>query len=112
MSHLEYGRTGEELAGAWYVGRGYAVVARNWRCPAGEIDLVLRRGRQVVVCEVKARRSDSFGSGAHAVGFAKQRRLRRLAALWLAETGTHGVDVRFDVAAVTGAAIDVIEGAF
>ena len=91
---------------------GYEVLARNWRCPAGEIDLVVRRGRLVVVCEVKARRTDAFGPAAAAVGPAKQQRLRRLAAAWLAASACRGVDVRFDVVAITGDEIDVVTGAF
>ena len=106
------GRWGEDVAAAWYVRRGYEVLARNWRCPAGEIDLVVRRGRLVVVCEVKARRTDAFGSAAAAVGPVKQQRLRRLAAAWLATGACRGVDVRFDVVAITGDHLDVIAGAF
>ena len=78
------------------------MVARNWRCPTGEIDLVVRRRRLIVVVEVKARRTDAFGPAAAAVGPVKQQRMRRLAAEWLADHGTAGVEVRFDVVAVTG----------
>ena len=111
-SNLETGRRGEHLAADWYRRRGYDVLARNWRCPTGEIDLIVRRGRVVVVGEVKARRTDEFGPAAAAVGPAKQRRLRRLAAEWLATTGVRGVEVRFDVVAITGDHIEVIAGAF
>ena len=52
--------------------------------------------------EVKARRTEAFGPAAAAVGPVKQQRLRRLAAAWLAENGARGVEVRFDVVAVTG----------
>ena len=72
----------------------------------------MRIGRTIVFCEVKSRATDAFGGGLVAVGWAKQRRLRTLAAAWLTATGTHGVDVRFDVAAVTGTRIDVVESAF
>ena len=106
------GRWGEDLAAEWYVAHRYQVVARNWRCPIGELDLVVRRRRLVVVVEVKARRTDAFGPAAAAVGPAKQQRIRRLAAEWLATTGTAGVEVRFDVVAVTGTTIEVIEAAF
>jgi len=106
------GRWGEDLAAAWYARRGYDVVARNWRTRTGEIDLVVRRGRLVVVCEVKARRSDAYGPAAAAVGPAKQQRLRRLAAEWLAGSGLRGVEVRFDVVAITGEEIDVVVDAF
>jgi putative endonuclease len=114
MAHrnLETGRRGEDLAAAWYRRRGYDIVARNWRCPIGEIDLVVRRGRRVVVVEVKTRRSDAYGPAAAAVGAVKQRRLRALAAAWLAATHTSGVEVRFDVVAITADRIEVIAGAF
>lgn len=110
--NLQRGRWGEDAAAAWYVRRGYDVVARNWRCPSGEIDLVVRRGRLIVVCEVKARRTDAYGPAAAAVGRAKQQRLRRLAAAWLAASGSRGVEVRFDVVAITGDQLDVVTDAF
>ncbi len=112
IANLVRGRWGEDLAARWYTDRGYTVVARNWRCPSGEIDLVARRGPVVVVIEVKARRTEAFGPAASAVGQPKQQRLRRLAAEWLATSGIRGVEVRFDVVAVTGSEIDVIEAAF
>jgi putative endonuclease len=110
--HLATGRAGEDLAARWYSQHGYRLLARNWRCPLGELDLVVARGRLLVVAEVKTRRSDAYGPAAAAVGPVKQRRVRRLAAEWLATSGVHGVDVRFDVVAVTGDRIEVIRGAF
>jgi putative endonuclease len=64
-----------------------------------------------VFAEVKARASDAFGVPALAVGFDKQRRLRRAAAAWLASVEEY-LDIRFDVVAVLGVEITVIEGAF
>ena len=96
----------------WYVARGFEVLDRNWRCAQGEIDLVLHRHGTVVFCEVKTRSSNRFGSPFEAVGRDKQRRLRRLAALWLAGRPASYPAVRFDVAAVTGARVQVVEGAF
>ena len=112
-AHIAFGRRGEDLAADWYERQGYRVVARNWRCAIGEIDLVLRRGRLLVVAEVKARKSGAFGVPALAVTPTKQQRLRRLAAAWLAEHRVgRRVDVRFDVVAITGDAVDVYENAF
>jgi putative endonuclease len=89
------------------------VIDRNWRVAEGEIDLVLARAGEIVICEVKSRADDRFGGGAAAVNHIKQRRLRVLAALWLAQRRPSGrVNVRFDVAAVTGVAVEVIEHAF
>jgi putative endonuclease len=100
------------LAAAWYTTRGYEVLDRNWRCSGGEIDLVLRKGKTLVVCEVKTRSSVACGSPAEAVTFAKRVRLRRLAARWLIEHDVHVPYVRFDVAAVLGDHVDVIPGAW
>ena len=116
---LDLGARGEELAVAWYTARGYAVLARNWRCREGELDLVASRGGCVVFCEVKTRTGTAFGLPAEAVTGEKQRRLRRLAARWLREqpSSMRFSDVRFDVACVTlrpGAepSLEVIEAAF
>ncbi|MGH9284871.1 MAG: YraN family protein [Acidimicrobiales bacterium] len=109
------GVAGEDLATAWYVARGYEVVARNWRGAGGELDLVLRRGRLLVFCEVKARSSVAFGAPVEAVTPAKQARLRRLALEWLAGPGRgpgRAGDLRFDVVAVLAGEVEVIEAAF
>jgi putative endonuclease len=88
-------------------------VARNWRCQAGEVDLILTGTNVLVFCEVKARATEEFGGPQAAVGWQKQRRLRRLAATWLSEFRPDGhLQVRFDVAAVVGAQVTVIESAF
>jgi len=107
------GADGEAAVAAWYSGRGYEVVARNWRCPTGELDLVVRKGRTLVFCEVKTRTSAAFGAPVEAVTPRKQARLRRLAGCWLeaAQPGV-GSDLRFDVASVLAGEIEVIEGAF
>ncbi len=88
------------------------MLARNWRCRDGELDLVLRRGRTVVFCEVKTRSSDAFGTPAEAVTRAKRARIRHLAARWLDGCPFRPTGIRFDVAAVTPAGIEVLEGAF
>jgi putative endonuclease len=110
------GTFGEDAAARWYAARGFEIVDRNWRVREGEIDLVARRGRTIVFCEVKTRSSDRFGSPAEAVTATKQRRLRTLAAKWLAEHPERHGEVRFDVASVTPAggspAVEVVEAAF
>jgi len=110
------GAQGEALAAKWYEDSGYEILDRNWRRREGEVDLIVRRGRTVVFCEVKARSSDRFGSGAESVLAAKQRRIRRLATRWLSEltpaSGRSRVEVRFDVVSVMAGRVDVIENAF
>jgi len=88
------------------------VVDRNWRCRSGELDLVVRLGGLVVFCEVKTRSSDAFGLPAEAVGRQKQQRIRMLAARWLEESPSPAAEIRFDVAAVLGDQIEVIQAAF
>ena len=70
---------------------------RNWRCREGEIDLVLADGDEIVVCEVKTRRSTRFGTPVEAITRAKKARLRRLAGCWLAEHRGPCSGVRIDV---------------
>jgi putative endonuclease len=106
------GTDGEDQAAAWYVANGYTVVCRNWRCREGELDLVVRRGRELVFVEVKARTTDRFGIPAEAVTVAKQRRLRGLAARYLSDTGTRAGTLRFDVVAILAGQLEVIEAAF
>ena len=85
------GADGEDFAVTFLTRQGMQLLDRNWRCSEGEIDLVMRDGDVVVVCEVKTRRSRSFGDPVHAITRAKLARLRRLAGRWLAE---HRVDAR------------------
>ncbi|MBW3595469.1 MAG: YraN family protein [Actinobacteria bacterium] len=99
-ARTDLGRTGEDAAERLYRTNGFCIVERNYRCKAGEIDLVVRRGPLVVFCEVKARRSDRWGEPSEAVHYAKQARLRRLAAAWLADRRPGSVDIRFDVVGV------------
>src|SRR5690348_8230497 len=111
------GRSGEDAAAAWYEAAGYDVLDRNWRVREGELDLVVRGDGTIAFCEVKTRRGDAFGSPAEAVDFRKQQRIRMLAARGLAEHGSSGSTLRFDVAAVRpdgrgSWSVDVLTNAF
>ena len=106
------GVSGEDAVAAWYMANGYEVVARNWRCRAGELDLIVRKGRTFVFCEVKTRASDAFGAPVEAVTRDKQVRVRHLAARWLEDAPMRPTDIRFDVASVLAGEIEVLEGAF
>ena len=107
------GASGEQAATDWYVANGYEVVARNWRCRDGELDLIVRHGRAFVFCEVKSRTSVAFGAPVEAVTRAKQMRIRRLAARWLSDNaGVHATEIRFDVASVLGGQVEIVQGAF
>jgi len=110
------GAAGEQAAAERYVAGGYRVLARNWRCPLGELDLILARGSTVVICEVKARRSDALGGPHEAVTHTKRRKLRVLAEAYLLSAGLDPAEIRFDVASVAvgrgGPDVHVFEHAF
>lgn len=106
------GAHGERRAARHYEGHGYTVVARNWRSANGELDLVLRRGSELVFAEVKTRSSDRFGLPAEAVTPVKQRRIRMLARQFCDQTGERAAVIRFDVVSVFRGAVEVIEDAF
>lgn len=110
------GREGEDAALRVYAGRGFRLLARNWRCPLGELDLVLERGGLLVFCEVKTRTGASFGGGYEAVTWSKRRKLRQLAEVFLAIRAPNHERIRFDVASVwlgrRGADVEVFEDAF
>jgi putative endonuclease len=94
------GQRGEAIAARHLTGLGMEVIDRNWRCDAGEIDLVLRDGRVLVVCEVKTRTSTAYGTPLEAIDQRKLDRLRRLAARWLRVHDCHPDDVRIDMVGV------------
>lgn len=94
------GRYGEDVAARHLAQAGLEVLERNYRCELGELDIVAREGRVLVVCEVKTRRGTGFGTPAEAVTPQKVRRLRRLAACWMRERDAHPDAVRIDVVSV------------
>lgn len=95
----ELGRRGEDLAVGVLQDAGMAVIDRNWRCRHGEMDIVAidHAASTVVFCEVKTRSGDGYGTPFEAVNQAKRRRLRAVAAAWLAEQNSPWVRTRFDV---------------
>ncbi len=94
------GHYGEDLAARHLEACGLTILARNWRCELGELDIVARDGDCLVVCEVKTRRSTEYGDPLEAVGPRKVRRLRRLAIRWLDAQQVHARQIRFDVIGV------------
>jgi putative endonuclease len=94
------GRHGEDLAVSHLEAAGLQVLARNWRCRLGEIDVIALDGGCLVVCEVKTRRSLAAGGPLEAVTAVKLGRLRRLTAAWLAQQDEHFDEIRIDVVGV------------
>lgn len=96
------GQWGEEQAAQWLTQRGWRILAKNFRCRMGEIDLVAENGTYLAFVEVKLRKDDRFGSACEAVTPAKQRRLRVAAEYYLMRHPTE-LQPRFDVAEVYAA---------
>ncbi len=95
------GRYGEEVAAGYLQAIGMAVVDRNWRCDVGEIDIVAREGAVLVLCEVKTRSTEAFGTPMEAITARKVRRLRQLAYRWLCDHDIHAPSIRIDAIGVT-----------
>ena len=113
----EAGRAGEAAALAYLQSAGLRLVLRNFRCKAGEIDLVMLDGATLALVEVRYRASDRFGGAAASVTWRKQRRLASAAEhLLLARPELQRYPARFDVVAISrgaqGLGIDWIKGAF
>ena len=116
------GKWAEDLVSRWYEQHGYVIVARNWRCKRGELDVVAHRDGVLVVCEVKARASNAFGTPAEAVTLAKQLKVRRATADFrtsmresndeIASLVNIARTVQFDVACVLGTQLEMLEDIF
>ena len=102
LTRAEIGALGERLAADHLAGLGLRILARNWRCRYGELDVIAADPTTdtVVFVEVKTRTGDGFGGVAEAVTEQKARRLRRLAAMWLATQEQGWAAVRLDVIGV------------
>lgn len=101
MDRNETGRKGEDAAAAYLERVGMSIEARNWRCSAGEIDIIAREEGELVFVEVKTRRSERAGTAEEAVSAAKQKRLVRLAEAYIRSIDAPiGFAARFDVVAI------------
>jgi putative endonuclease len=98
--NLTIGARGEEIAVAYLRGQKYAIVERNFRCKAGEVDIVARDGATLVFVEVKTRRTMSFGPPQASVTPFKQRQISKAALVWLAKHRHQDASARFDVIAI------------
>ncbi len=115
-ARIATGKLGEDVAARHLARGGYEILARNWRCSLGELDIVARDGDTLVFVEVRTLRSTRFGAPEESVDFTKRQKLSRLAACYLNRYGLHHLPARFDVAAVTlhpaGPTVELIRDAF
>jgi putative endonuclease len=99
-ARLSLGRYGEDVAARFLEEQGMVLVDRNWRCPEGELDLVLHDGGVLVACEVKTRTTLAAGTPHEAITDEKLARLKRLAEAWAVAHAVHPPDTRIDLVAV------------
>ncbi len=100
LERLRPGASGEDLACRHLKRQGYAILARNFRCRSGEVDVVAAKDGVTVFVEVKERRGSGYGTGFEAVTFGKRRRLVRAARLYAASRGLWEAPLRFDVVSI------------
>jgi len=93
------GRRGEDLAANHLFTKGYEILARNWRCETGELDLVVRDGDCLTMVEVRTRRGQDLGTPEESITAAKQARLIALGQAYVQDSGWSG-DWRIDVIAI------------
>ncbi|MBM4135352.1 MAG: YraN family protein [Nitrospira sp.] len=93
------GCKGEDLAITFLKAKGYTIIARNYKTPIGEIDIIAKDGRTIVFIEVKTRRSNSFGLPFESVTKRKRQKLQKLALLFLKKQEVE-FPVRFDVVSI------------
>ena len=109
-------RWAEDLVARFYERSGYEIVARNWHCREGELDIVAILASDtcaiIAVVEVKARATNSFGSPFEAVTQVKQKKLRIAATKFISSHRELRGEIRFDVVAVLGTQLEVLYNAF
>lgn len=106
------GQQGEQKALRHLRAAGYRILARNYRTPFGEIDIIARDATHLVFVEVKQRNTGKYGSPKQAVTRRKQERLARAARIYLKNTGQSDCRARFDVVALGPQTVEIIKNAF
>ena len=113
MDRQQIGHAAEDAAVAFLISRGVEIVARNFRCRMGELDVIGREADTLIVVEVRMRASNRFGGAAASVNYRKQAKLQRAAALFLQQRKDLArLRVRFDVVALSPTGIEWIKHAF
>lgn len=113
---LRFGHKSEKLAARKMVASGYKIIETNYRCRAGEIDIIAREGDILVFCEVKARKSRSYGSPLEGITDAKIKKIRKAAEHYMKKKGLTQTDCRFDAITVeekdSATVVEIIPNAF
>ncbi len=108
-----FGDAGEDKAVSYLKKKGYKIIARNFNCPFGEVDIIAARGKDLVFIEVKTRsNADAFGGGVAAVNKAKQMRIAKAAISYIKKHKPAYDGIIFDIIAITGEDIEHIPNAY
>jgi len=97
MSKKEFGDFGEDMAEEYLRRQGCVVIARNFSCRMGELDIIAIKDEELIICEVKTRASDAYGYPAESVGAKKRSRIRAAAKYYIMTNRLDKMRVRFDV---------------
>jgi putative endonuclease len=112
VDRSQQGAAAETEAARLLIAAGYCIVERNFRCKAGELDIVARDGDVLVFVEVRSRADDAHGSAVEMIRHAKQRRVARVAMYYLATVEPVFEECRFDIVAITAGDAVLIKDAF
>lgn len=114
-AHIDFGKQGEEIAVKYLMDKGYEILERNWRNRHKEIDIIAKDGNELVVVEVKTRKSNDYGDPDFAVNKQKQRLLISAANSYIYSNNLD-LDTRFDIISIIikdgNPVVDHIEDAF
>ena len=109
---IELGASAEERAVAALVNEGYEIVERNYRCDVGELDIIASDGDDLVFVEVRSRSSMDYGGASQAVGRNKQRKVTKVAEVYLRHKRPWFDTCRFDVVAIDGDDVEIYKDAW
>lgn len=112
MNTRRVGALGEDIAVKYLVKHGFKILARNFTCHFGEVDIVAMEKDTVVFVEVKWRKDESFGKPREAVNWRKQQTIIKCANYWLYKNEKVGLPVRFDVMEIMGSELVFLRDAF
>lgn len=117
MDNISLGRQGEQIAANYLRAHGYILLERNYRCPMGELDIVMKQGDVVAFVEVKTRRSLRYGRPCEAVNYYKKQHIIKTAKWYICHHNLSGLHYRFDIVEILArpggsASINHIRNAF
>ncbi len=100
-NNQEIGQAGEHLAASFLKEKGHTIIQQNYRCKAGEIDIIAKHESYLVFVEVKTRSNSRYGMPEEAVDFRKQRQICKAIRYYLHQNNIDNQDIRFDIVAIT-----------